>query len=130
MIDKTHTDPVVDAIIESQKTKEEIAHNWASETANEQVRSIMTQPLTLEGFQTMFERTLYVWLKDLHQSNRDMEFYRGIVTQIGDKFGNDAKLRDDGTLSDSVLVLRVPEVVAKLQKDLQDLQDKVANALT
>lgn len=114
MTDKTHTDPVVDAIIESQKTKEEIAHNWASETANEQVRSIMTQPLTLEGFQTMFERTLYVWLKDLHQSNRDMEFYRGIVTQIGELMGPDAFTANDGVVGDSVLALKVPELVKTL----------------
>lgn len=52
------------------------------------------------------------WCESAAQHLRNEEFYRGIVTQIGEMFGDAAKTSDDGTLQDSVLALRVPELVA------------------
>jgi hypothetical protein len=42
------------------------------------------------------------------------EFYRGIVTQIGELLGPEAKTSDDGSVQLDVLALKVPELVKKL----------------
>lgn len=110
-------DNFVNELIESQKTKEAIAHNWAADTAAAQLKSLMDSEHNLEEMKRSFERTLYVWLKDLHQANRDMEFYRGIVMQTGELLGPEAFTSNDGTVGDSVLALKVPELVKKLVEE-------------
>lgn len=113
----------VNQLIESQKTKEAIAHNWAADTAAAQLKSLMGSEHNLEEMKRSFERTLYVWLKDLHQANRDMEFYRGIVMQTGELLGAEAFTSSDGTVGDSVLALKVPELVKKLVEENNSSKD-------
>ncbi|KAA0684576.1 hypothetical protein DTW90_36160 [Neorhizobium sp. P12A] len=57
------------------------------------------------------------WIESARQFNRDADFYRGIVCRIGDLFGDAAKTSDDGSLQDSVLALKVPELVRYLKQD-------------
>lgn len=61
------------------------------------------------------ERSAENWRETAEQCQRNTEFYRGIVQQIGEMFGDAAKTSDDGSLQDSVLALKIPELVANLR---------------
>lgn len=50
------------------------------------------------------------------------DFYQGIITGIGEILGVEARTSDDGSVQDSVLALKVPEIV----KRLKDASDTVA----
>jgi len=52
------------------------------------------------------------WMDSAAMFSRNADFYRGIVVQIGEMFGDAAKTNDDGSLQDSVLALKVPGLVA------------------
>jgi len=56
------------------------------------------------------------WMDSAAVFSRNADFYRGIVVQIGEMFGDAAKTSDDGSLQDSVLALKVPGLVAALTK--------------
>lgn len=60
------------------------------------------------------------WQNTAEQAQRNTEFYHGIVGQIGEMFGPAAKTANDGTVGDSVLALKVPELVAALIKDIEE----------
>lgn len=51
------------------------------------------------------------------------EFYRGIVTQIGELFGDSAKTSDDGSFQDHVLALQVYPLVKQALHKLDALVD-------
>jgi len=55
-----------------------------------------------------------VWMDSAAEFSRNQEFYHGIVTQIGEMFGDAAKTSDDGSVQEEVLALRVPELVEAL----------------
>ena len=52
------------------------------------------------------------WKETAAQYARNEEFYRDIVEQIGEMFGEAARTSDDGSIQDSVLALKVPALVA------------------
>lgn len=54
------------------------------------------------------------WIESAMMFSQNEDFYRGLVVQIGEMFGDAAKTSDDGSLQQSVLALRVPELVAEL----------------
>jgi hypothetical protein len=54
------------------------------------------------------------WRETAAQHLRNEDFYRGIVTDIGNMFGLKARIADDGTICKDVLALRVPELVVEL----------------
>jgi hypothetical protein len=54
------------------------------------------------------------WQGTAAQHLRNEDFYRGIVTDIGNMFGLKARIADDGTICEGVLALRVPELVAEI----------------
>lgn len=62
-------------------------------------------------------RSAEAWQETAAQAYRDVEFYRGIVHQVGEMFGVAARTSDDGSIQEDVLALRVPELVAELRKD-------------
>jgi len=62
------------------------------------------------------------WIETAEQFARNADFYRGIVVQIGDMFGEAAKTSDDGTVQDSVLSLVVPELVERLKRERDALK--------
>ena len=43
------------------------------------------------------------------------EYYRGLLEEIGDMFGKEALIADDGTVSDSVLCAKIPSLVRNLK---------------
>lgn len=100
------------------------------EIAEVAVNGILNSTATDEEKRDSLIRLVAAWIDTGNHFAKGQQFYQALIECIGEKLGDATKLCYDGTMSDSVLALRVPEVVAKLQKDLQDLQDKVANALT
>ncbi len=57
--------------------------------------------------------------EDAKQQLRNAEFYRKIVTETGDALGIATRTADDGTVYDSVVALKVPEVAADLREKLE-----------
>lgn len=55
------------------------------------------------------------------------DFYRGIVHGCGAPFGVKARTSDDGSVQDSVLALKVPELVAALKQERDALRAALAN---
>lgn len=54
------------------------------------------------------------WEANANYAVRDAVFYRDLVYQIGELFGVEARTSDDGSVQDSVLALKVPELVTAL----------------
>ena len=59
------------------------------------------------------------WMATSAEMSNNAEFYHGIVTKTGEQFGKAARTSDDGSIQDSVLALKVPELVAGLFKALE-----------
>ena len=53
--------------------------------------------------------------------SNNADFYQGIVKQVGEILGVEAYTADDGTVGDSVLALKVPELVKELKERLDDV---------
>lgn len=70
------------------------------------------------------------WMDSAAQMGRSVEFYRGIVHQIGDMFGAVARTSDDGSVQDGVLALRVPELVTAARAEADSLRQQVAELRT
>lgn len=59
------------------------------------------------------ERERDAWKETAAQHCRNEAFYRDIVQQTGAHFGPEAYTSDDGSVQDSVLALKVPELAAR-----------------
>lgn len=57
-----------------------------------------------------------------HHLNNEM-WLRGLLDQVGQRFGADARRSDDGTDTGKVLLLRVPECVATLEAERDRLRE-------
>jgi hypothetical protein len=51
------------------------------------------------------------WREMAREYSNSSDFYRGIVVQIGEMFGEAARTSDDGSIQSGVLALKVPELV-------------------
>jgi len=51
------------------------------------------------------------WREMAREYSNSSDFYRGIVVQIGEMFGEAARTSDDGSIQSDVLALKVPELV-------------------
>lgn len=60
------------------------------------------------------------WRAMAAEMSRNADFYKGIVTQVGDLFGVAARTSDDGSIQGGVLALKVPELVAAALKSGAD----------
>ena len=69
-----------------------------------------------------FASVIEVWLETADQNQRNADLYQGIVAQIGDMFGIEARTSDDGSVQDSVLALKVPELVEHLTAEVEQLK--------
>lgn len=58
----------------------------------------------------------YGWRDTAAMMSRNADFYQGIVIQVGEILGVEAYTANDGTVGDSVLALKVPELVKKLKE--------------
>ncbi len=54
------------------------------------------------------------------QETRNKEYYRNLLIQIGEIIGKEAYISDDGSIQDSVLCAKLPELV----QDLVDKEDE------
>ena len=54
------------------------------------------------------------WTETARQFANDVEFWRGLVYECAKHLGPEVFIADDGSVSDSPLALKVPELVAKL----------------
>ena len=62
------------------------------------------------------------WRETAAQAYRNVDYYRGLVVQIGDMFGEAAHLADDGSRSEDVLCAKVPQLVAALRAEVERLR--------
>ena len=69
-----------------------------------------------------------LWQETAAQESRNTAFYCDIVRQIGAQFGVAARTSDDGSVQDSVLALKVPELVAELAAERDAARAELANA--
>jgi len=63
------------------------------------------------------------WREAAAQYARNEDFYRGIVRQIGEMFGEAARTSDDGSVQEDVLALKVPELVEALLAHVERCRD-------
>ena len=61
------------------------------------------------------------------QAQRNCEYYRGLVVQIGELFGSQAKIQDDGGIMEDVLCAKVPGLVAKLLESTSKIAEDAAH---
>lgn len=68
------------------------------------------------------------WQETAAQFARNEDFYRGIVTEIGEMFGIAARISDNGSIQQDVLALKVPELVGHLFGKLHSAESTLARA--
>lgn len=83
--------------------KEEAARCWAEMPPEKRSED----PLLADAV----ARRLHSWIEIASTHVESTVFYRDIVKQIGEMFGDAAKTADDGFVHEDVLALRVPELV-------------------
>lgn len=122
-------------LCEANRILVELCHKLAHErdTYKEQVRAAaeakavhdkadrvcVVERNRFEKLYTEAQQSATAWQDTAMQYARNTDFYCGIVNQIGEMFGDLAKTADDGSLSEDVIALKVPELV----KDLIDGKD-------
>lgn len=57
------------------------------------------------------------WKATAEQAQRNSDFHRGLLLQVADKLGSEVYIADDGTRMQDPLLLKVPELVAKLDEE-------------
>lgn len=65
------------------------------------------------------------WIETAREYANGLEFYRGIVQQTGAHFGPAAYTSDDGSVQDSVLALKVPELAQQVVVLLQEARSEL-----
>lgn len=55
------------------------------------------------------------WKETARHYASGQEFYQNIVTKVGEIIGEEAYTADDGTVGDSVLALKVPEIIQRVK---------------
>lgn len=60
-----------------------------------------------------------IWMDTAAQSQRNVDYYRGLVEQCGIFIGESAYLQDDGGRGEDVLCAKVPELVEQLVASLR-----------
>ena len=63
----------------------------------------------------VFAQVLAGWIDAAAQSSRNEAFYRGLLDETAKHLGPEVFVCDDGSVSDSPLRLKVPELVAHLR---------------
>ena len=67
------------------------------------------------------------WRMDAGEMLDNRNYYRGLVTQIGNLFGIESRTQDDGGIVEDVLCDKVPELVSR---KIQSLESKLSQALS
>lgn len=107
---------IVDLHAESEK-KLKARLERANEIATDTYNSIMNDAkLSNEEKLIALKDQIACWIESAAQFHSNEQFYHGIVTQIGEMFGEAAKTSDDGSVQQDVLALKVPELVKELKE--------------
>ena len=53
------------------------------------------------------------WEETARQCQRNYEWYRGLLEQIGEMLGEEVFICDDGSKSQDMLISKIPEIVKK-----------------
>ena len=61
--------------------------------------------------QLVLERDM--WRETAKQAQRNTEYYRGLLVQIGEFLGPEAYISDDGSVQDDVIVAKLPEMIER-----------------
>lgn len=61
------------------------------------------------------------WKKFAKEFSENVDFYRNLLVKTGELFGIEAKTSDDGSIQDSVLALKVPELVKRDRETIREL---------
>ena len=85
--------------------------------------------IELSNQSTRYWQERDAWIEDASLFCKNMEFYRGLVYQIGEMFGVEAKTADDGSIMQDVLALKVPGLVSALQARWAALEKGESNFL-
>lgn len=60
------------------------------------------------------EREVQNWTDSAAEYARGSDYYQGLLDQIGQSIGDKARTADDGSISDSILRAKLPELVKEL----------------
>jgi hypothetical protein len=94
------------------------AHEFACLCADEGAR-YLGPCLTPVEVAAHVEAAEAAWKTAVAEHLRNEEWMRGLLERIGNLFGAAARTSDDGTVHDSVLLLRVPELVEHLVAEVE-----------
>ena len=74
----------------------------------------------IEADISRLRRSIKLWQDFAAQSEKNTDYYRGLLVQIGEMFGEDAHIADDGSRMEDVLCAKVPQLVeqALVHRDL------------
>jgi hypothetical protein len=86
-----------------------VVPSWAAE-ARAAVRGVLSP--SAMGFEAVVA-LVQAWMATAAQESRNMEYYRGVLDEVAEVLGEDAYLADDGSVSDSPLRARIPQLVAQ-----------------
>jgi hypothetical protein len=87
-------------------------------SSEQRTHEALTGILLMAGKYDSLRHKAMAWEETANQNQRNTDYYRGLVVQIGEMFGVAAKTQDDGGLAEDVLCAKVPELVAQAQARL------------
>ena len=71
---------------------------------------------------TVFAERVDAWIETARQHAHNEEYYRGLLDRIGERVGPSAYVSDDGSVQDSVLRAKVPDLVSALLDEVEALR--------
>jgi hypothetical protein len=66
------------------------------------------------------------WMDTAGQEAKNTDYYRGLITKIGELLGQEAKTSDDGSIQDSVLCIKVPDLVKRRFDEARSALERIA----
>lgn len=108
---KEEMDDIGNLLSQLNSNKWEKAMEQISDEAPDMLRALLEDINQLRG-----ERD--AWKVTSMQSDRNTNYYRGLLKKVSKHLGPDVFVQDDGGVVDSPLLAKVPELVEKLSSDL------------
>ena len=71
---------------------------------------------------TVFAERVDAWIETARQHAHNEEYYRGLLDRIGERVGPSAYVSDDGSVQDSFLRAKMPDLVSALLDELERLR--------
>jgi len=76
---------------------------------------------------TVFAERVDAWIETARQHANNEDYYRGLLDRIGERLGPSAYVSDDGSVQDSVLRAKVPELVSALLDEVEALKARTCH---